>query len=169
MKEKLNSIALPQLEAQLEMLDVRVAHTEFLDQKARILSLAGDLCFDAVQPERALVYYENAINTYTRGAHYEHAMMICRKVVALTPEASRMYSKLAWLALVRGMLEEARERIGQFARVADAGGFGREARTELLNLSETSDASEVLEAIGDALLHLEDSEGADRVFARAYR
>src|SRR5688572_12590006 len=166
MKAVHKNVPLTHLESQLHTLDRRIEGAEFLDQKARIMNLAGDLCFDAGQPERALAYYESAINTYAAGAHYDSAALICKKIVALTPEAIRGYSRLAWLAVVRGMLEEARDRIGDYARAAEATGLGREARGELLGMAEMSDASEVLESIGEALLHLDDSVSADAVFGR---
>lgn len=166
MKEMIDSVTLPQLETLLNRFEIRARTSEFPDQKARILNLAGDICFDASQPERALQYYDQAITTYTTCQHYNSAAMICKKIVALTPEAVRAYSTLAWLAIVRGMLDEAQKRIQQYVRAAEAQGLTRIARTTLISLADISEASEILESIAEALLQLDDGESADRVYGK---
>lgn len=161
------NVDLQQLESLLDNLEKRSAAADHPDQKARIFNLAGDLCFDAGQPERAISYYEKSINIYIAGEHYNQAALLCKKIVAQTPEALRAYSTLAWLAIVRGLLEEVRKRISDYVRAAENARLEKLARQQLLNFAKISKAQEVLESIGEALLELEDSAGADAVFAQA--
>ena len=58
------TLDLEKLEALLANVDRRIAASASPSAKARMYNLAGDLCFDAHQPERALVYYEHAVNTH---------------------------------------------------------------------------------------------------------
>ena len=167
MSQASQQVDLQQFESLLENLEKRSAAAEHPDQQARIHNLAGDLCFDAGQPERAISYYEKSINIYIAGEHYNHAALLCKKIVAQTPEALRAYSTLAWLAIVRGLLEEVRARITDYVRAAENARLEKLARQQLLNFAKISKAREVLESIGEALLELEDSSGADKVFAKA--
>jgi hypothetical protein len=167
MKEVTSSVDLQQLEGMLDNLEKRAAAADHPDQQARIHNLAGDLCFEAGQPERAISYYERSINIYIAGEHYNQAALLCKKIVAQTPEALRAYSTLAWLAIVRGLLEEVRQRIADYVRAAEATRMEKLARTQLRNFAKVSNAREVLESIAEALLELEDSAGADAVFAAA--
>ena len=167
MKSVAQNVDLQQLEALLDNLDARAAAADQPDQRARIHNLAGDLCFDAAQPERAIAYYEKSINIYIAGEHYSHAALLCKKIVAQTPEALRAYSTLAWLAIVRGLLEEVRQRISDYVRAAENARLEKLARQQLLNFAKVSKAREVLESIAEALMELEDSVAADAVFAQA--
>jgi hypothetical protein len=167
MKEVTQNVDLQHLESLLDNLEKRSSAADQADQKARINNLAGDLCFDAGQPERAISYYEKSINIYIAGQHYNQAALLCKKIVAQTPEALRAYSTLAWLAIVRGLLEEVRERISDYVRAAESARLEKLARQQLLNFAKVAKAREVLESIAEALLELEDSAGADAVFAQA--
>lgn len=162
------NVDLQQLESLLENLDIRAAAAEHPDQKARINNLAGDLCFEAGQPERAIAYYEHAINIYIEGEQYNLAALLCKKIVAQTPEALRAYSTLAWLAIVRGLLEEVRQRISEYVRAAESTRMEKLARKQLLSFAKISKAREVLVTIAEALLELEDSASADVVFGQAH-
>jgi len=167
MKETTTPTAELQLESLLESLEARAQAAEHPDQKARINNLAGDLCFEAGQPERAISFYEIAINIYIAGEQYKHAALLCKKIVAQTPEALRAHSTLAWLAIVRGLLEEVQQRIGDYVRTAESAQLETLARKQLLNFSKVTQAREVLETIAEALLELEDSAAANIVFGRA--
>lgn len=167
MKEMTQNVDLQQLESLLENLGARAAAAQHPDQKARINNLAGDLCFEAGQPERAISYYEIAINVYIDGEQYNLAALLCKKIVAQTPEALRAYSTLAWLAIVRGLLEEVRERISAYVRAAESVRMEKLARQQLLSFAKVSKARAVLETIAEALMELADSASADLVFGQA--
>lgn len=92
---------------------------------------------------------------------------MCKKIVAQTPEALRAYSTLAWLAIVRGLLEEVRQRISDYVRAAESVRLEKLARKQLVSFAKVTQAREVLETIAEALLELEDSASADIVFGQA--
>jgi len=168
MKEMVDKVPLPQFETLLESLERRVATTEEPAQKARIFNLAGDMCFDANQAERGLSYYDLAINVFTECEQFEAAAKICEKIVALKPDAVRPYYTLAWIAIKRGRVEEARVRIEQYVFAAEAQKLVRLARPYLVGLAETSANHEVLDSIAEGLIQLNDAKGANAVYGRMH-
>jgi len=166
MKEMLDSFALPQFETVIENLEQRADKAAKPLERARIHNLAGDMCVDANQFERAFSYYDKAITAYTAEHQYDFAARLCEKILAFSPRSVRPYSTLAWLALARGRSEEARRRIEQYVEAAHSQGLGRYARPTLSTLAEMTEAGEVLQAIGNGLLQLEDAKAANAVFAR---
>lgn len=167
MKEMVDSVGLPQLETLLENLEQRAAKSERPTEQARVYNLAGDMCVDANQLERGLSYYDKAINKYTDSEQYDAAARICEKILALSPASVRPYSTLAWLAIKRGREDDAIKRISQYVGAAELRGLTRLARTFLgKDLLEIAKSDKVLQAIGDGLLQLEDSEGANNAFGR---
>ena len=169
MKEMVQSVELDKLEALLANVERRAAAATSLLQKARVYNLAGDLCFDANQPERALSYYELAITTHISADQYDSAITICKKLVALTPQTVRVRYTLAWLTATRGLLDEARVRIEEYANAAENAGLSKLARKHLVGLAEITSAAEVLDAIGENLLRLGDAVSADWVYGQLNR
>jgi tetratricopeptide (TPR) repeat protein len=151
MKEMVQPIELNKLEAMLENVERRASSATSLEQKARVYKLAGDLCFDAHQPERALGYYQQAIDIHISADQYEHATLLCKKLVALTPETVHTRYTLAWLTAARGLISEARQRIEEYVSAAERAGLSRLARRHLVSLSEITTTGEVLEAIDENL------------------
>jgi tetratricopeptide (TPR) repeat protein len=154
MKELVQAIELTKLETLLSNVERRAEGATSLEQKARVFNLAGDLCFDAQQPERALKYYQQAIETNIAADHYDGAIGICRKLIALTPETVQTRYTLAWLTATRGLVEESRRRIEEYVRAAEAAGLTRLARRHLLSLTEIISAGEAVAAINDNLQRL---------------
>ncbi|HET9441083.1 MAG TPA: hypothetical protein VFO52_12980 [Longimicrobiales bacterium] len=154
MKELVQAIELTKLEALLSNVERRAQSATSLEQKARVYNLAGDLCFDAQQPERALRYYQQAISIHISADQYESATQICKKLIALTPETVQTRYTLAWMTGTRGFVEEARKRIEEYVRAAERAGLTRLARRHLLALAEITTAAEVLDAINDNLHRL---------------
>ncbi|MEO5510052.1 MAG: hypothetical protein ABIV28_05935 [Longimicrobiales bacterium] len=138
------------------------------DERARIINLAGDLCFDAGARERALEYYDVAIDTYLSVGLYAAAVAVCQKIVRLTPEVIRARCTLAWLAIARGMLNEARDRIHEYADAAAKMQDSRLAWGHLRMMAEVCESQEVLQSVADALLQLGDVRGADSVYGAAF-
>ena len=163
MKELVQPLELSKLELLLTNVERRAASAASLEQKARVYNLAGDLCFDAQQPERALKYYEQAISIHIAADHHESAITICKKLVAQTPDTVHMRYTLAWLIAARGMISEAKVRIEEYVRAAERAGLARLARKHLLGLAEIASASEVLDAINDNLTRMGDDVTADWV------
>lgn len=160
--------AVPQLESVLATMELRALKSSFADERARIFNLAGDLCFDAGLRERALSYFGRSIDVYLAAEQPEAAVGVCRKIVRLTPEVVRARCTLAWISLGRGLIQEARQRIQDYATAAvDAN--QREAATHHLRLMTDVAANvEVLETLAEALMQLGDDAGADHAFGVAW-
>jgi tetratricopeptide (TPR) repeat protein len=156
------------LNAMLTSMENRVRAAEYPDQKARILNLAGDLCFDAGERERALGYYGRAIDTHITHHEYSAAVGICQKIVRLTPEVVRARCTLAWLAIARGLIQEAQTRISDYKNAAEGAGQSRLARAHLLMMAEVIEDRDLLVTIAESLIELGDAENADRVYGHAY-
>jgi tetratricopeptide (TPR) repeat protein len=125
-------------------------------ERARILNLAGDLCFDANQRERALIYYDQAIDIYLALGMYASVAAVCQKLVRLSPSVVRARCTLAWMAIARGQAREARERIAEYASPAVPQTDHSLARGHLRMMAEVADSPDVLQAVADALSLLGD-------------
>jgi tetratricopeptide (TPR) repeat protein len=163
MRDMVQPIELGKLETLLSNVERRAQTATSHEQKARVYNLAGDLCFDAQQPERALRYYEQAIDVYISADQYENATLLCKKLVALTPETVQTRFTLAWLTAARGLISEARQRIEEYVRAAEHAGLARLARRHLVSLAEIASVSEVLEAIDENLQRMGPDVTADWV------
>jgi tetratricopeptide (TPR) repeat protein len=155
------------LDAVLPRMERRADNSLFPTERARILNLAGDLCFDAGQRERALVYYDQAIDIYLALGMYASVAAVCQKLVRLSPSVVRARCTLAWMAIARGQAREARERIADYANAAAPLTDHRLARGHLRMMAEVADSPDVLQAVADGLLLLGDERGAQRASAAA--
>lgn len=72
-------------------------------ERARIMNRAGDLCFHAGQQDRALLYYDAAIDLFIEAAEFAASAAICEKLIRLNPRIIRAHCTLAWLAIARGL------------------------------------------------------------------
>ena len=163
-----SGISLASLSAMLRSMETRARQTEYPDQRARILNLAGDLCFDAGERERALDYYGRAIDIHVTHHEYSAAVGICQKIVRLTPEVVRARCTLAWMAIARGLISEAQNRVSEYKSAAESAGQARLARAHLLMMAEVIDDRELLVTIAESLIELGDVENADRVYGAAF-
>lgn len=157
-----------ELDTVLPSMERRAQNALLPDERARIINLAGDLCFDAGSREQALAYYDRAIDTYLSVGLYASAVAVCQKIVRLTPEVIRARCTLAWLAIARGMLNEARDRIQEYADAAGRLQDSRLAWGHLRMMAEVCESQEVLQSVADALLQLGDVRGADKVYGAAF-
>ena len=155
------------LEPVLANMELRALKVVFPDECARIFNLAGDMCFDAGARERALGYYGRAIDVLLAADHIDGAVAVCRKIVRLTPEVVRARCTLAWMALGQGVIEEARQRIADYARAAASAGQEKTASRHLRMMTDIAANQEVLESLAEALLEIGDNVGADRAFGAA--
>jgi predicted Zn-dependent protease len=155
------------LDAILPRMEQRADNSLFPTERARILNLAGDLCFDGGQRERALLYYDQAIDIYLALGMYASVSAVCQKLVRLTPNVVRARCTLAWMAIARGQAHEALDRIADYANAAQPQTDNRLARGHLRMMAEVADTPEVLEAVAAALRILGDEQGAERACAVA--
>lgn len=162
------AISQASLSAMLRSMEARVKQAEYPDQRARILNLAGDLCFDAQERERALGFYGRAIDLHITHHEYSAAVAVLQKIVRLTPEVVRARCTLAWMAIARGLITEAQNRIADYKSAAENAGQARLARAHLLMMAEVIEDRDLLVTIAESLIELGDAENADRVFGAAY-
>lgn len=150
------------LEDILANMELRSLRIEYSDERARIFNLAGDLCFDAALRERALSYYGRSIDVFIGSNQFDAAVGVCRKIVRLTPEVVRARCTLAWMALGRGLITEARQRIADYVTAASSAGQAQTAARQLRLMAGVSGNEDLLESLADALKELGDEDGADR-------
>jgi tetratricopeptide (TPR) repeat protein len=152
------------LEEALQELTERMRGELSPEQRARLMSVAGDLCFDAGYRERALLYYDACIDLYLSAGRFAASASICDKLIRISPEVIRARCTLAWLAIARGLDDEARRRVEEYGEASLRLERPTVAQRHLRAMAEEVDSEEVLEAIAHALLKLGDSVSADRVF-----
>ncbi|CAN5803917.1 hypothetical protein BH23GEM9_BH23GEM9_16860 [soil metagenome] len=163
----MTTLGMTDLDSILPRMERRADSSLFPTERARILNLAGDLCFDAGQRERALIYYDQAIDIYLALGMYASVAAVCQKLVRLSPNVVRARCTLAWMAIARGQAREARERIADYTTAVMPQEDHSLARGHLRMMAEVVDSAEVLEAVGDALSALGDSRGAERAYSAA--
>jgi hypothetical protein len=157
----------PNLEQVLANMELRALKVSYPDERARIFNLAGDICFDAGARERSLSYFGRAIDVHLEARQLDAVVSVCKKIVRLTPEVVRARCTLAWLALGRGVIEEARVRITEYARAAATAGQEQTASRHLRLMTDVAVNTEVLQSLAEALLELGDDVGANRAFGAA--
>lgn len=152
------------LEEALQELTERMREELSPEQRARLMSVAGDLCFDAGYRERALLYYDACIDLYLSAGRFAASAAICDRLIHISPEVIRARCTLAWLAIARGLDDEARRRVEEYGEASLRLERPTVAQRHLRAMAEEVESEEVLEAIAHALLKLGDSVSADRVF-----
>jgi tetratricopeptide (TPR) repeat protein len=152
------------LEEALHELSRRMQWNLSSEQRARLMNMAGDLCMEAGQRERALLYFDACIDLYLAAGRFAASAAICEKLVRLNPEVVRARCTLAWLAVARGLDDEAQRRIEEYGEAAMRLERPTVAQRQLRAMADEVDNEGVLEAIAHALLKLGDALSADRVF-----
>jgi tetratricopeptide (TPR) repeat protein len=155
----------PTLDDVLSEIAVKMREEESPEQRARLMNLAGDLCFEAGQRERALLWFDAAIDLYLSYGRFAASAAICEKLVRLNPQVIRARCTLAWLAIARGLDDDASRRVQEYGQASLRLERPTVAQRQLRAMAEETDSESVLEAIGQALLRLGDAVSADRVFS----
>lgn len=153
------------LETALRELTGRMRADISPELRARLMNQAGDLCFEAGQRERALLWFDASIDLYLSLGRFAASAAICEKLVRLNPQVIRARCTLAWLAIARGLDDEATQRVEEYGHASLRLERPTVAQRQLRAMAEETDSETVLEAIGQALLRLGDAVSADRVFA----
>lgn len=119
------------------------------------LNRAGDLCFKAKDPERALGYYGRAIDAFLQDHHPESARAVAQKIIRLHPRAVRTLCTLTWLDLGTGHRGDAPEHLRAYVEAACRSGDEGLAAMHVLEMARTvgerafrEDAAEGLERLG---------------------
>jgi tetratricopeptide (TPR) repeat protein len=152
------------LETALRELTERMRSVMSPEQRARLMNVAGDLCYQAGQRERALLYFDACIDLYLSISRFAASAAVCDKLIRLNPQVVRARCTLAWLAIARGLDDEARRRVEEYGEAALRLERPTVAQRQLRAMAEEVDNEEVLEAIAHALLKLGDVVSADHVF-----
>jgi tetratricopeptide (TPR) repeat protein len=154
----------PSLEESLQGLAARMRQDLSAEMRARLMNEAGDRCYEAGQRERALLYYDAAIDLYLAASRFAASASICEKLIRLNPQIVRARCTLAWLAIARGLDDEGARRVEQYGEAALRQERPTVAQRQLRAMAEETDSESVLEAIAHALLKLGDAQSADRIF-----
>ncbi|CAN5803964.1 hypothetical protein BH23GEM9_BH23GEM9_16870 [soil metagenome] len=152
-------------EDELRELMTRMRSEVTPEQRARLMSQAGDLCFEVGERERALLWFDACIDLYLSLGRFAASAAICEKLVRMNPQVIRARCTLAWLAIARGLDDEARRRVEEYGNASLRLERPTVAQRQLRAMAEETDSATVLEAIGYALLNLGDAASADRVLA----
>jgi hypothetical protein len=155
------------LEESLQELAAQAREQLAPEQRARLMNNAGDLCYEAGQYDRALLYFDAAIDFYIAAARFAASAAICEKLLRLRPRIIRAHCTLAWLAIARGLDDEAAQRIEEYGEAALRLERPAVAHRQLRAMAEVVDSEGILEAIAHALLKLGDAVSADRIFGFA--
>lgn len=153
-----------QLEESLRELTRRLQWHLSPEQRARLMNMAADLCIEAGETDRAILYLDAAIDLYLMAGRFAAGAGICEKLTRLKPNVVRARCTLAWLAIARGLEDEAQRRIDEYGDAALRLENPEIAREQLRAMAEEVDSQQVLESIAAALTKLDDAESADRVF-----
>lgn len=136
--------------------------------QASMLRSAGDMFRNDLDKERALLFYDAAIDMYLRAGDTVTAESLCQSVVSLAPNGVRARCTLAWLSILIGSPDLIARRVAEYAEAAEQAGHGERACRQLRCMGEECDVPAILEVIADSLLHLGDGDSANRVYGRIY-
>ncbi len=134
-----------------------------------VLARAGDLCLDAGQRQRALVYYGRAIDTYLSGARWDAAAAVCRRVLRIAPRAVRTRATLAWIALGRGVHASARREIEEYVRAAVRAGEEQRAARQLALMAQATLDPDLRRVLAEMLARLGASTDAEHIMGELAR
>lgn len=130
---------------------------------------AGDLCYEAGFPERALSYYGDAIDAFLKAERWDSAAAVCRKVLRAAPSAVRTRCTLAWLAIGKGLAAEAARQIRDYVRAAEAAGRDNLAVAQLKRMGDVAGEGTIREVVAEELLDLGADRAADHFFGLVLR
>lgn len=156
--------AVSSLEDSLQELAEQMRQEMAPEHRARLMNVAGDLCYQQGQRERGLLYFDAAIDLYLAAGQFAASASICEKLVRVNPQIVRARCTLAWLAIARGLDDDAVRRVEEYGEAALRLERPTVAQRQLRAMAEETDSESVLEGIAHALLKLGDAVSADRIF-----
>lgn len=127
------------------------------------LNRAGDLCFKAGDPDRALRYYGRAIDAFLEDGQLEPARGVGQKIVRLHPGAVRTLCTLTWLDLASGHTADALSHLDEYVESVLHGGDESIARNQLRKMADVVADTRVRAAVADALERVGAPEAAAEV------
>lgn len=130
---------------------------------AQFFNRAGDLCVEAQDRERALLYYGRAIDAYLRAGRYNAAGAVCRKLLRISPGSVRARCTLAWLSIGKGLLGDAQWEVDEYVDAAVAAGQSDLAARQLRMMADATYDPELRALLADHLHKLGDDEAASLI------
>jgi hypothetical protein len=152
------------LDEELEILEQQ-AQAASAGYETQFLNRAGNLCVEAGQPSRALVYFGRTINAYLESGRFSAAEVLCRRVLRIAPDAVRARCTLAWLSLGNGYGSDTERELGEYVRAARRAGKEDLATKQLLLMARAAPNVELRERVAELLVQLDSSGEADQVYA----
>lgn len=164
------------LEEDLAQLEEVAETSGSLVFKAMKLKQAGERAAEAGQEQRAKDFLGRAVDAYLGTGYYDSAAGICRRLVELYPDVVRARGTLAFLSLAEGLehsqfeglAQDARREIGLYVKAAKAKGNDAYAAERLRIMAEATDQEAIREMIGEHLMELGDTAGADTVLGQVF-
>lgn len=87
----------------------------------------GDLHLRLGELEKAIAYYETAVDLYAEGGFFNNAMALCNKVLRHAPDRSVIYYKLGKISAKKGFNSDAKQNFLEYAARMEKGGDISEA------------------------------------------
>lgn len=164
------------LEEDLAQLEETAETTGSLVFKAMKLKQAGERAAEAGDEPRAKEFLGRAVDAYLGTGYYDSAAGICRRLIELYPDVVRARGTLAFLSLAEGLehspfdglAADARREIGAYVAAAKAKDNDAYAAERLRIMAEATDQEAIREMIGEHLMELDDTEGADAVLGAVF-
>lgn len=164
------------LEEELAQLEDEAETSGSLVFRAMKLKKAGERAAEADDEGRAKAFLGRAVDAYLGTGYYDSAASICRRLIELYPDVVRARGTLAFLSLAEGLehsqfdglADDARREIGLYVKAAKAKNNDAYAAERLRIMAEATDQEAIREMIGEHLMELGDTEGADTVLGRVF-
>ncbi|HSM07840.1 MAG TPA: hypothetical protein VLA33_02350 [Gemmatimonadota bacterium] len=164
------------LEEDLAQLEETAETTGSLVFKAMKLKQAGERAAEAGDEQRAKDFLGRAVDAYLGTGYYDSAAAICRRLIELYPDVVRARGTLAFLALAEGLehsqfdglADDARREIGLYVKAAKSKDNDEYAAERLRIMAEATDQEAIRELIGEYLMELGDTAGADAVLGAMF-
>ncbi len=87
----------------------------------------GDLHLRLGELEKAVAYYETAVDLYAEGGFFNNAIALCNKVLRHAPDRSVIYYKLGKISAKKGFNSDAKQNFLEYAARMEKGGDISEA------------------------------------------
>ncbi|HEY8309368.1 MAG TPA: tetratricopeptide repeat protein, partial [Gemmatimonadaceae bacterium] len=87
----------------------------------------GDLHLRLGELEKAVAYYETAVDLYAEGGFFNNAIALCNKVLRHAPDRSVIYYKLGKISAKKGFNSDAKQNFLEYASRMEKGGDISEA------------------------------------------
>lgn len=134
------------------------------DLKPRLYRRMAQVCLNAGDRQRALVFFGLGIDAYLITNQLDAAAALCRDAISAVPEVIRARCTLAFLSIRKGRAEEFDRLLADYFRAARRAGQERLAAERLELMAEVTDAHDIRLLLGHYLKELGEPEVAAAVF-----